>query len=68
MVTQIYMLIFDWYDVVFPERIIGGVQSMPGSITGCIIVFPSLLLKGHDVAWRLSMVTVHMFVSKSNDS
>ncbi len=68
MISQIDLLIFDRYGVVFPDRIISGVQSMPGSITGCITVCPSVLLKGHDVAWRLSKVTVHLFISKSSDS
>ncbi len=68
MITQINLLIFDRYGVVFPDRSISGVQSMPGSVTGCITVCLSLLLKGHDAIWRLSKVTVHLFISKSSDS
>ncbi len=48
MITQIDVLIFDRYGAFFPERIISEVQSMP---------------EGHDVAWRLSTVTVHMLQS-----
>ncbi len=61
MITQIDVLIFDRYRVVFPDRIISGVQFMPGFVTGCIAVCLNLLLKGHDVAWRFSKVTVHLF-------